>query len=541
MRVFWYAVGFAFLDIFPLSFYGVNFKERLNSILQSLRLCIPAFLNIITLLILIITITVVAGIYIGATGWFKEYIETNDMPRIVEINAISDANQILIQPSTLARFAEIKDANGEKAVQQAYGWSDALLHFYDKKGCSSTDVTLGRTIDPADPLLDSLEIIWSLAKDNRLFQDRGVGQVVVTHDLLKELKYDLSRDGFTPPKFLQIHYKGMPCQVRVSSVCKSIRGRNDFLITEEFSRQITDKLWQPANLHRGVTLGPLPKGINKHMFEAKVQMHLADHLPALSGSIEKKPHGGRDLVLRFGRNHRPAPRSLWQKTIVPQIQKAFPEELKEIKLRFGQDAARKISPLDPKRIRHLKASVYVNKLEQVPDVVDALKELGFSESRDAKAMALIFVQISTFGQGVILAVIITVGLLTAISISLSFAQRIQRKTPEIGILKAFGTGDFLVFLIYSFEAFMIWAAAMLLSWGIINWAADVVNDRLVEIFTTQGAIRAGSGLVNIVAIPSWLLLTVGLGSLLLCWLATMLSSFWAVRLQPAQAIKTETC
>jgi hypothetical protein len=509
MRVLWYAVGFAFLDIFPLSFYGGNLKERINSVLQSLRLCLPAFLNIITLLILIISITLVAGIYIGATSWFKEYIETNDMPRIVEINAISDANQVLIQPSTLVQFAQIKDASGAKAVQQAHGWSDALLHFYDKMGVSSTDVTLGRTIDPADPLLDSLEITWPLAKGSKLFESHGVGQVMVSHSLLKELKYDPTQDGFRPPEFLQIHYNGMPCQVRVSGVCKSIRGRNDFLMTEEFSRQITDRLWQPANLHRAVILGPLPKGIDRYIFEAKVQMHLADHLPALSGSVQKNPHGGRDLVLSFGRNHRPKPRSLWKKTIVPQLQKAFPKELKKIKLRFGQDAVRKILPLDPKRIRHLKASVYVNKLEQVPDVVDALKELGFNESRDAKAMAMIFIQISTFGQGVILAVIVTVGLLTAISISLSFAQRIQRKIPEIGILKAFGTGDFLIFLIYSFEAFMIWAGAMLLSWGIINWAAAVVNDRLVEIFTTQGAIRAGSGLVNIVAIPSWLLLTVG--------------------------------
>ena len=354
------------------------------------------------------------------------------------------------------------------------------------------------------------------------------------------MKYDVSN----PPASLYFRYKNMPCELKLVGVCKNITGANRFLLTPQFYRMIESETWMPHNLHRRVLLGPLPlaRGLELFDFEIKIQKFLAERMNNLAGELLHGKAGGSHLFLKLKRNIKPATQKTWHDLYLAELKRAFPAVLKDLKPDFV-----KMQPPKPQKdpglesSKDLKASVYVRSLEQVPDVVDALDKLGFVDKRGSKSMAIMFSQISSFGQGVILAVITTVGLLTGISISLSFAQRIQRKIPEIGILKAFGTGDFLVFWVYSWEALIIWIAAMLLSWSFISWAASLVNRRLVEIFSTQEIIDLGQAAVNVILIPPWLLTMVGAGSLLLCWLATMTASLWAVRMQPAQAIKTETC
>ena len=72
-------------DIFPVSWYGRNTQERLRTLGASLRSCVSAFLNLTTLMILVVTTLLVASLYWGTVTWLRDYVESNPPARTVEV------------------------------------------------------------------------------------------------------------------------------------------------------------------------------------------------------------------------------------------------------------------------------------------------------------------------------------------------------------------------------------------------------------------------------------------------------------------------
>ena len=156
-------------------------------------------------------------------------------------------------------------------------------------------------------------------------------------------------------------------------------------------------------------------------------------------------------------------------------------------------------------------------------------------TNDAEALARMFLQISSFGGGILGGIALIVAALSAISIGLSILQSIQRKIPEIAILKAFGSSNRKILFIYNLEVFVLWLIALLIG-GVISFQiADLVNQQILTLFEVQSLVSDGAQL-QLVALSPQLFLFISLSAWLLVTVVALLASRAALRLNPADAL-----
>ena len=520
-----YAIIFALLDMFPVSFYGRNLSERITSLWYSLRSSVPTLLNILTVMILIITVTVVAGLYVGSTQWLKTYIDNDRMARTVEVSAMFGTQVNVFTDQHIEQLRKISIEENVAPIEAAFGWNDLTLWFYTADGSIDTGLTFGRSVNIADPVLKRMTFL-SKKNPKTFFSDKGIAQIIVSQSLLKSLNYENEI-----PSHLMIEYLNVPVKVEVVGVANWTPA-GDFLMTDEFNRAINDRAWNPNPRYDLAYVGPILDRITADIQLKSIRKRLKRL--QIKGEIIKR--FGSEEWFEFRKPKKAAWNQLqWEELLISTIKPNFGERHE-----FHDPLAPEISPHDKINVGYINASIYVKSLLDVPTVVDTLSDKGYKVSNDVKLLAQMFMQVSSFGGGILKWVVFIVGALSIISIGLSITQRIQGKTPEIGILKAYGASNYLILFIYMLEAFIIWFLALVGGSFFIYQAADFVNENMIDIFTLQGAIdMSDMSKVQIVNIPMELFGWIGLGSLGLVVLATFFASLTAINLQPARALAVQ--
>ncbi|MCG8462412.1 MAG: hypothetical protein MI919_39515, partial [Holophagales bacterium] len=489
LRLCVYLLAFAWRDIFPLSFYGRDARERLRSLFGSLRSCVSAFLNLITLTVLVLTTALVAALYAGTVGWLRDYVDGNPLARTVEISSIFSTRTAALGAEELEELRRL-EVEGEPApIAGVYGWNDVTLWLYDSHGSQDDSLTHGRTVDPNDPVLGRLELGTGSEAGSGRFHDAGHGQVIVSASLLEALGYgrEVPLSGS-----IRVEYFDVAAPLEVVAVASDTPG-GDFLITEAFHRSIQDRRWDPLPRVPGLYWGPvMPSAALDGALEK-----LGPWLRRQRTSAELVRRAGPEQWLRIEREE-PWTEELWRQLFVP----VFLEQLAQVEPAGGielfEPVAPELRPLERLEPEFTRASIYVEELATVPAISDAVSRLGFRVTSNSRELALLFLQVSALGRRILLSVILVVGGLAAVSLMLSFSQSIQRKTPEIALLSAHGASGLLVLSAYVLEAVILWAlstAAGLLLAGI---AARWLDQRLILLLGSGGGLAAGSetGLVS---------------------------------------------
>ena len=538
LHVFIYAIAFALLDIFPISWYGKDLRECMGSLWHSIRSSISTILNIITITLLIITITVVAGLYAGSTQWMKEYITNNRMAKAIQISTIG-TNVKVLNDQTIEEVKHITIQGNKHPIEGAFGWTDVSMWFYTATDEMDFDLTYGRTIDIADPVLNRIKLLYKKTADEQIFQNEGIGQIFVSQSLLKSLGYKINfaANNIDIPHRVKIQYLDSFAELEIIGIAELNSG-DEFFITEEFNRMINDKQWNPNPRYDRVYWGPIDKKHDPVEWLKTIQPYLQGSRVQVQAEIVKRT--GLEEWVSFQKPREEAwTKEKWEKMFLQTVKEKIGNGAENMRHEFSDPLPPEVKPFEKIDVGYMKATIYVSTLSDVPMVVDKLTDMEYKVINNVKQLALIFMQIDSFGKKILIAVIIIVGILTSITIFLSFTQTIQRKTPEIGILKAFGTDNLWVFLIYMSEAFIIWGISIIIGNCLVYPVAHFVNNQLVNIFTLQGFVSGVEETIEIVNISYRLLVIVGIGSLGLCWLSTFLASLIAVTLQPAKAINIQ--
>jgi len=515
--------------------------ERLSSLWKTSKRWLTTTLNVLTLAALIVAALVIGGLVIGTTTLIRTHIETNPLALVVEVHGGIGARVKTIteaDEADIRSFAVVGDCvqpapsapKDERVVHYVAGWNDYDLWFWTKDGAQDADFAPGRTVQRGDPILQKLRY-RSKVGTSVLLPD-GAPEIIVTQGLLGQLKYS------SPPESLRVTYKGLAAPLKVRAVAEWIPS-SEFLINETFYRQFRDKQWKWPPRHDHAHLGPLSDEQGQ-----EILVLCRDYLDGQRVQGRVVERAGRDRWLRLSLDQGESwTQEYWQGTLIGTVGLFMKskEWYKELRAEFDEPLPSEEEEWSTLDIGFTRASVYVKELEAVPGVVEALKERGLGVD-DRIAQEVVFLQqVSSFGNRLFAWVIGTVGLMAVVNIGLSFAQTIQRKRAQIGILRACGASRPFIFLIYIFEATILWTFASIIGVLVASPAGNWIGDHLMQAWQQKGAgsldlsQQIGCRFFHV----PWALalLTLG-GSLLVCWLATAWAALNAARVNPAVAVRS---
>jgi hypothetical protein len=534
-----YAALFACLDLFPVSFYGRDARERLSSLGHSLRESVPALLNVLTVTIFMITLSIVGGLYRGATQWVQRFVGSNPMARTILVSTLTGRTRQFIDEEVLEQ-ARALAPGGKSTVEGAYGYTDTLWYFHKASGGVDRQAGIGRTVDLGDPILTRIKPIgrWSDAhppffRRGRTRAEDGLQQAIASVSLVRSLGY--SRDDLKTLEKVTVDYGDEGLDVELVAVADPLPpGAGDFIVTDGFMRQKNENRLNPDPEFDRVYFGPVPAGRTAAELIEKLKPLTDSRINQVTVEIVRLGDGLWLLLHR-----QPWKKSRWENFIGAAVRSL--EDLgRGMKAEFTDPLPPKVAPSPPSKAFFTNISIYVRKLEDVVATSDAVEnELNLAVIGDAKQLALLFLQVNSMADGILLAVIVVVGTLTSLSIGLSITQSIQRKSQEIAILKAYGSGNTLVVSIYLIEAAIVWALAAAVALLLVDRVSVVVNRELARIITTQGILGgSGSGPTpQFLDISPVVLGSVAGCSLALCFGVTLFASLAAARLEPAQALR----
>ena len=535
-----FVVVYALADLFPFRMAGDTPAERMRNFWSTSKRWMTTGLNVFTLATLIIAALVIGGLVIGTTALIREYIESNPLALVVEINGgigaavktISEEDEETIRNFTRSELSNnsTRETDSARVVYNISGWNDYDLWFWKKDGSQDTDFTQGRTVDLKDPVLSKLEITSRPVGADKLFTHEEAPEIVVTSLLLKQLGYE------KPPRTLNVNYRGKAAPLKLRAVAKWIPS-GDFLITERFYRRFRDKQWVWSPKHRHAYIGPVSESQSNAIFRKAVNYFRDQNVEA---AIVERAGSAKWIRARL-KNNSDWAQNYWKETFFPTISLYLDSPGWYEKLNVDFD-----DPLPPEEeawstinIGYTRASVYVNQLSDVPLVVESLKVKGFGVD-DRIAQEVTFLQqVSSFGRRLFGWVISAVAIMAAVNIGLSFAQTIQQKQAQIGILRAYGARRAFIFSIYLSEATMLWLLAGAIGLLLAYPAGEGIGNHLMQVWERKGGAElatAGSVPQFFKATPRLLVSTLG-GSLLVCWLATAWAALKAARINPAVAVR----
>lgn len=546
-----------------MSFYGGDARERLASFTHSLKYWLTPVLNILTVTVSIVTILVVASIYEGGIRWIRENINENPLatritfakqtggvpeftrlmqPYSEELPDLPDEQRFdtkLLNPRELAflngSFSKAAADRAQFTVKGAYGWSDMQMWMIDAEGLADKrGHTTGQILQGNDTLLENLDVSPVAPGGPANFTGGGEGRIVVTERLLKHLGFgDLNAfrktSGIISVKYGR-RFDGNLTELNepltVVGVVRTLP-YGEYVIAEDFGRSFRTQEWSPTQFFENVRLGPfdLPRD--------EALKRVANHAGYLKNNGIVASVEGEDGAIHF---------SLPRKSRIPWTADRWTGLLDRVAEKLEVDLAEnaRISWPDPMRAEtesrpmrgYMNCSLDVARVEEVPAAADLLYGLGFNVKSSSKEQALLLIQLSRFGQGLLAAIIGIVGILSVVGIGLSFAQTIQRKTKEIGIFKAFGSTNAEVGVTFLFQAVIIWIIAFAIAAGAATTLGGWTAEGLAAL------IKLDVETANLAAMSGRVLGYTAIGTFLLCMAAVALGGSLALRLQPAQALRS---
>ena len=514
-------------------------------------------------------VSMIWTVHDGALGWLRHSIDENPLACRVEVEKQGTTYTGPFESGLLFGVGELswlRSGAASKAekipdVVATEGWTDIQMWFFDREGKRDERGYLtGRSVRGTDPLLLKLKGSWGdlPMRFSRKADGEGVGEVIVSENLLRGLgitsakelteggnliSIDYLHEAYVPRQKGQDESAAAPsatAPLRVVGVCKSL-SFGDYLVSDDFRKVFRSSIWNPVPKYGSCYLGPLSdqKPTEALLTNAAWTQLVDDPSNSVASSVEflnqEKPFPAKSQHwLRLSRKEAgSASWQGWTRQEWAMFAQLLTKRLNKAGVTVPEDALRfpleQPSRLVPDKDEWMHASVDFAKLENVPKGVDALRGIGYKVIGDTVATVELLNNLSEFGGKVLVSMVVLVAFVTGITIFLSTFQSVQRKLNEIGIFKAFGASNVQVHIIYLIEAAIVSLLGLVVSTALVLAVVAGVNALLTRIFSLEGS--------QLVYFQHNIVLQVAAATLLFCMAASSLAAHFAIKTQPARALK----
>ncbi|MGB0581191.1 MAG: hypothetical protein ACPGVU_15950 [Limisphaerales bacterium] len=155
-----YCLKYAFWECVPISWYGERLRDKFISLATSGKVWLASAMNMLTFFVLILTVSIVTGLYTGGVAWLKDFLIGFKAARAIELKAIKGQEGRPFTPALIATIAELQTPGGHRPLG-AFGWNGVQLWFYDANGSKYKTIDNGRTVEPDDLILETVEFLES--------------------------------------------------------------------------------------------------------------------------------------------------------------------------------------------------------------------------------------------------------------------------------------------------------------------------------------------------------------------------------------------
>lgn len=520
-------------DLFPMQWSGGSSGRMLSTSFRNFRQVLPTLLNILSLIVLIVTVLILWGVTSGAGRQLDRMVLEN--PRVLQIDAFLSTqfdSVNIIRDDLLARIGSLRSdgrttgtpdegVDGRSLVKSVFGWRDVSMRFFDAEGRIMPDYADGRTYARGDPLIDLLTFTAPEGAQRARADEPGL---VVSRRFLRGVGYP-----DTVPSQLDVEYMGVRSPIPVLAVATDAWAR-DFMLSDEFWADFRDGRWQPIKRYRRVYLGPLPTEQAQALAKVLSAAYDAD-----LWTVDVTERAGSDKwVAMQSQVANGVTGGFIDGMLMPGIRQVVTDSNLAIG-RLHHDMGPPLPPdraeqFEPLSNSYTSLTVYVHDVSCVEPTAAWLVEQGLGADMTVVEDIAWAKQIKSFTRGIGWAVMATVCLLAAANLYLTSTQSVQRRTPEVGILKSFGAGPDMILMIELTKAVMIWLAAVPVGIALAVVLGDQANHFLIVTFGLASDL-------SLFVVDGFTLATAGGGALAISLAATSAAAYMLSTLRPAVALR----
>jgi len=428
-------------------------------------------------------------------------------------------------------------------------------------------------LNPTDSVLSEIRILWRADHQGAgHFEGDGMEQVLLHEEEAENLGLNVKAPA-DQPQWVDVYYvpslqtwpsddrllkkykappnRQLTGRVRVMGIFTGSLGRA--IMTHKFFGLYMDRAWCPHPFYKAAQWGPLRDGWTDDRIVEAVRPRMTE----MGVTVEPVVVGGqRFLFLERIEQAGPMIKEHWESGIRKPLElrlvnanlltaadtKGSPQA-DSPGLTFGSSVPLKAeaSPIQLDRIR-----VEVNTLEQLVKtrdlVVNDLK-LATPDEERVKGAQRVIAQNQAW-QGVQWIVIGITAFLSLVGLFLALSQRIQQKTSEVGILRAFGAPPGLICGILLWQSSLLWIIAATISSVLAPMAYATFSPAFMRMTDTSGdsgpaasQLAAATELPPFPAFPWQPLCITAIIAFGLVFLVTLFGGLRAARLLPANALK----
>lgn len=430
-----------------------------------------------------------ASIMFGVPRLADNIFRQDPLLRLVEISSLAS---FVISPDTMHSLEQLQlDTESEQLeigrqvpllIAGVIPRRDFSCRFYDTSGLVRTKWTNGgRWVFDITTMGDPLFDFWNLAAPN---DTRGV---IVRADLLKELGYDETaaavgpRDSADPfVLYIDVFDK---VALRVDHVVESFPDPHiDFLIPAELANHIrTQQAARVDEAVRSISFYGYPNRASTIKDLDLLKVLLRDGVDGIEGDFRIKAERRPVLVLKGSE-------PIYQITVRPPASersgiamKAWervtdlynsiprPNQTGAYPVAFGGlKPPESVLAMAPPPRTSMLATMYVHDYKDIPRIIDRIDSLRSEfkiEVTNKKSKETIRTVERSISLGTIILWVITIAVtaLCVLCLMFSFIPQIQRKSGEIGIIRAYGASKLFVFLRFMIELTLTCAVGFAIS------------------------------------------------------------------------------
>ena len=532
-----------------------SLKYALDELRFNTRLTI---MNVLTIGLLVFSALVVGGVLSGAEQQIEEQLTRDPLLKRLVLYASSstpDGKQSAarIRPEHVDQVMSLsldglgnmyfrKSSSAKKGkpewlrgdvVDVAVPMGDPMMNFV-KADQTVVHAMPGRTMTPDHPLLGSLELkhVRGNLFDETFIDSEGRGfpfGIIMSRSFL----FDVLGFEEMPPEEIDIKYTGRSVPLRLLAVAEEVPG-GSYIVTDKLGYVHERRIWVPFDLYSEVLVGPFTM--------EKIDANFA-RMKRL-GKAVSADYRVDLLINRVGKTDDEAyyrvaidstdPNDYWDRrqfaeALSPRLAYLFSAR-SQPKLVFGDPRERaqvKTANLDQEVSNQitLALEIYFHDIEGIIKAPAILRELPLGIETGNIVFVRQLITMKSFGNLIFWVVFVLVAVVAAVNISLSFYQVIQRKVPQIGILRAFGASGRRIVWFYILEALALWFLALVVGGSMAAATGPAAGGYLAANFdipNLEGIFLLEPRLIGLVAGVSFLI--------------CLLGTFWAVY----QTIRTTT-
>jgi len=442
---------------------------------------------------------------------------------------ITPAVQQTIREKLRARIPTLDGVAG------VYPFYNTEFQFLNSKGLPQPPLD-GRTITLSSEGNDPLQSSRPTLNGRVLQQSTDVG-LVVSPKFWKDLGFDPK----SPPQSIKLYrLADDPIDVPIVDTMQAeLPTFHLFILTEDYERELRRLCTFPSS--DSIQTRPIPKGFPLDPDDLNADAKLVFKARGIDASYDERGGGRVWWILRWkasdpvNRNQLEPSLRTWQ-IILNELHSRqtnrFASEGEQQDLRV--DTSRFVVPLPPKVEKYDMAAIYAPDLDSLVEESEIIPTIVAGESLLTVNTEMVekVVRLQEQTKLMLRSLFIALGFLLLLAVfSIYFVQslRADQQIAEIGMLRAMGMSSSAIRCVYLIEGFFIWLPAA--SFGVLGGSG------LVWVCSWAWH-RASPEEVSLgFRVPTFLVIGVLLGTILLTMVCIRLASRKALRISPSRALR----